>query len=461
LFPLLDLSSASAGNATALTSMVNFDRILFAFTIASHIILVTCSIGLIVLISISEFLAIKRNDHHYAILAKKLTKAFTISFGVGTASGIVMAVELTILFPGFMTLVSETGAIALFYAEIFAFFLETIALVLYVYQSDYFRNRYSHWFLTVIIAGGALASAIFITMVNAWMNTPDGFNISAFIKSGTLIDVNPWEDFATASTFAEISHVLVTTIFTGVMIFGIFMAYKFIKSKDLEEKMMMNKGLKIVWIVSLPMLVLAGITGSSDATTLIETQPLKYAAFELNPTPGINLPEKFFGTISKGVFSGGILVPGLQSFLVDFGRGVIRLPGLSQFPQSMWPPLIVHTTFDIMIAGGLALLGFLLLHVIEWIFKKKSFESRIMLYLQVAAGFVSLLAYELGWVTAEVGRQPWIIYNVMLVTQAANYSSSFLIPGILIIVFYLILVPTTFYFFARVLYSRDEPDFEG
>jgi len=459
LVPLFGLPlDIAASNATAQTSMVNFDRFLFAFTIASHIILVTASIALIVIISIAEFLAIRRNDNYYADLAKRLTKVFTISFGVGTASGIVMAVELTILFPGFMTLVSESGAIALFYAEIFAFFLETIALVLYVYHGDFFRSRYAHWFLSVIIAGGALASGIFITMVNAWMNTPDGFNISAFMQSGTVTDVNPWATFTAPSTFAEVSHVLVTTIFAGCMVLGIYMAYGFMKSRDVEEKIMMNKGLKLVWMVSLPMLVLTGITGSAQLLNLLVYQPLKYAAFDFNTVPGINFPERIFGTISNGVFSGGISVPGMQSFLADFGTGVKQLPGLSQFPQSIWPPLIVHTTFDIMITGGLILLGLFLLYIVQWLFKKNPFESRIMLYLQIAAGFVSLLVYELGWVTGEVGRQPWIVYNVLLVAQAANYSSSFIIPGILIIAFYLILVPTTFYFFARVFYSRKEPE---
>ena len=456
--PLFGVPLDAASNATAQTPMVNFDRFLFAFTIASHIILVTSSISVIVIISIAEFLAIKRNDNNYVNLAKRLTKVFTISFGVGTASGIVMAVELTILFPGFMTLVSESGAISLLYAEIFAFFLETIALVLYVYYGDYFRSRYTHWLLSVVIAGGALASAIFITMVNAWMNTPDGFNIPTFMQSGTVTDVNPWATFATPSTFVEISHVLVTTIFTGCMVFGIYMAYGFMKSKDAEEKTMLNKGLKLVWIVSFPMLVLAGITGSAQLLNLLVYQPLKYATFEFNIVPGINLPERLFGTISNGTFSGGISVPGMQSLLADFGTGIKQLPGLSQFPQSIWPPLMVHATFGIMVTGGIILGGFLLLYIVPWLLKRKPFESRIMLYLQIAAGFVSLVVYELGWVTAEVGRQPWIVYNVMMVSQAANYSSSFIIPGILIIAFYLILIPSTFYFFARVFYSRKEPE---
>ena len=108
--PLLDSST-----------LVAFDRFLFAFTIASHIILVATSISLIVVISIAEFLAIRKNDKFYGVLSKRLSKVFVISFGVGTASGIVMAVELVTLFPSFMTLVAETGVISLLYGEVFAF----------------------------------------------------------------------------------------------------------------------------------------------------------------------------------------------------------------------------------------------------------------------------------------------------------------------------------------------------
>ena len=134
----------------ASSTIILFDRFLFAFTIASHIILVSLSIALIIIISIAEFISIRRNDIYYSALSKRLSKVFAIIFGIGTASGIVMAVELVTLFPTFMTLVSQTGAILVFYVEIFAFFLETIALVMYLYYADYF-SRYKHWILSVSV----------------------------------------------------------------------------------------------------------------------------------------------------------------------------------------------------------------------------------------------------------------------------------------------------------------------
>ena len=212
--------------------MLSFVRFLFAFTIGSHILLVSTSIALVILISISEFISIRKQDPVYEALARRLSKVFVISFGVGTASGIVMAVELVGLFPSFMTLVASTGAMALLYAEVSAFFLEVLALVLYVYYWNSFRRRYYHWVASLFVVIGTLASAVFITMLNAWMNTPNGFDVSAFISSGfkTVTGVEPFAAFLTASTVAQVFHVLVTTLLAGTMVIGAYFAYWFVKS---------------------------------------------------------------------------------------------------------------------------------------------------------------------------------------------------------------------------------------
>ena len=437
------------------STMVLFDRFLFIFTIAFHIILVSASIGLIAVISMAEFLSIRTRDKYYGALSRRLSKVFVISFGVGTASGIVMAVELVTLFPAFMTLVSQTGAISLLYAEVFAFFLEIIALVLYVYHADYFRGRgYAHWMLSLLIAAGALASALFITMVNAWMNTPNGFDQSAFIQSGVVTGVNPWAPFITPSTLDEVAHVLPTTLFTGAMLVGGYFAWRYIRSRDAEERKMLTRGLKIAAALGIAMIVLSGLTGPNQLVTLMKLQPVKYSAIELNPTPGTNLPEKLFGGLINGQFYGGIVIPNLQSFLAQLEAGITALPGLSQFPSSTWPPLYVHTTFDIMFLGG-GLLGlFFLSYLVAWaLLKRRPYESKLFLYGWIPLAFVALIVFELGWVTDEVGRQPWIVYNVLTVQQVANYDSSMLIPGILIVAFYIFLLPLTFYFFSRVFNS--------
>lgn len=435
-------------------TMVLFDKFLFAFTIASHIILVTTSIALIIVISIAEFISLRKHDRYYAVLSRRLSKVFVISFGVGTASGIVMAVELVALFPAFMTLVSETGAISLLYAEVFAFFLEIIALVLYIYYADYFKSRNIRWTLSILIAAGALASALFITMVNAWMNTPNGFDESVFIQSGKVAGVAPWAPFVTASSLDEVAHVLPTTLLAGVMMVGGYFAWRYTRSRDVEERKMLTKGVKITAALGIVMIILSGLSGSNEMVALLGLQPLKYSAIALNPTPGADLPETIFGWLANGQVYGGVTIPHLQSLLAQLESGIAMMPGLSQYPSSMWPPLYVHTTFDIMVSGGILLGLFFLAYFVAWAFlKRKPHESKFFLYGWVPLAFLALVVMELGWVTDEVGRQPWIVYNVMTVQQAANYNSSMLVPGILIVAFYVVLLPLTFYFYSRVFNS--------
>ena len=439
-------------------SMLTFVRFLFAFTIGSHILLVSTSIALILLISISEFLAIRRHDPVYEALARKLSKVFVISFGVGTASGIVMAVELVGLFPSFMTLVSSTGAIVLLYAEVSAFFLEVLALVLYVYYWNKFRGRYSHWIVSVFVVIGTLGSAVFITMVNAWMNTPNGFDVSAFVSTSfkTITGVEPFAAFLTVSTVSQVFHVLVTTLFAGTMVIGAYFAFWFVRSRNADEKAMYSRALKILGAVAIVTIVLAGISGSEEMGTLLVNQPLKYAALDGNVVPGTNLPDHFFGSIVNGSYVGGITIPGMQALLARFETGTTILPGLSQFPVNTWPPLFVTTTFNVMTVGGLALGLFMFVFFVSFVRKRKPYESRRMLYIWIPAAVLAMLVYQLGWATDEVGRQPWIVYNVMTVAQAANTSDALLIPGIIIVLFYLAVIPATFYFYSRVFQGSNK-----
>ncbi len=435
-------------------SIVTFDRFLFAFTIGSHIILVSMTISIILMIFLLELLYLFRKRWEYSNLIYRLKRIFVISFGIGTASGIVMAVELVTLFPKFMTVVSETGVINLFYFEIFAFFLETIALVIYVYFEGAYKWKYTNLVLSFVILLGTLLSAVFIVSVNSWMNTPNGFNISVFLATGKVTGVNAFAPFNTPSTFSQISHVIATTVFAGVMVLGTYFSYKYLRVKDTVMRGLYAIMIKMTSIVSIITIILAGITGSNEMATILVDQPLKYAAADLDYNPGTNVPERIFGTLVNGHVVGAITIPGLQSFLATLETGIKTLPGLTQFPSSDWPPLMIHITFDIMVLGGLVLGLFMFIEFLIWIRKRDLVKYKVILYLQIPAGIFAFIVYELGWVTDEVGRQPWIIYNVMTVSQAASRSQGLLVPGYFIVAFYLILVPATFYFFDRIFNSE-------
>ncbi len=438
--------------------MVNFDRFLFAFTVGSHILLVSVSIGLSLLVCVLEFLFARTGDKYYGALARRLVRPFVISFGVGTASGIVMAVELVNLFPKFMTLVSETGVIGIFYVEVFAFFVETIFLVVYVYFGHEFQRRYARWWLTVPIAVGTMLSAVLITMVNSWMNTPNGFDLAGFVATGTVTGVNPWAPFLTTSTGYEIFQVVTAVPLVGIMLIGGYFALRQLRTSDPEERTLFRKGFRITIVFALVLVALTILAGILEIEGLYTYQPLKYAAIELNPNPGTGLPVTLFGWLSGTSIVGGLQIPGLQGALAHGAY----LPGLSQCPSSEWPPLIIHDLFDTMVLGGVFIGLFLIAFAALWVARRRPFENRYLVY---GFGFFSILTaivMELGWATDEIGRQPWIVYNVMTVAHAANYSSALLVPGMVIIAFYFLLVPLTFYFMIRVFNGRPlELDLKG
>ena len=363
-----------------------------------------------------------------------------------------MAVELVALFPTFMTLVAQTGVIVLFYAEVFAFFMEVLALVLYVYYWNAFRSRYAHWFTSLFIASGTVISALFITMVNAWMNTPNGFDTTAFVGSGlkTITQVQPWAAFMTASTVPEVIHVLATTLFAGSMVIGCYFAFWFVRSRDPSEKAMFSRALKVLGALAIVTIILSGLTGSNEMANLLTGQPLKYAALDANFAPGSNMAERIFGSVVNGQFVGGIEVPGMQSYLAQLETGTCYLPGLSQFPTSSWPPLLVHTTFNVMIVGGMVLGVFFLAYFVALLLRRRPFESKAFLYAWIPLAVVAAIVYQLGWATDEIGRQPWIVYNLMTVEQGANLSPSLFVPGVILALFYLLVIPATLYLYARV-----------
>jgi cytochrome bd ubiquinol oxidase subunit I len=295
-------------------------------------------------------------------------------------------------------------------------------------------------------------------MVNAWMNTPNGFDVSTFVSSGfkTITGVEPFSAFLTVSTVSQVFHVLVTTLFAGTMVIGAYFAYWFAKSRDAGEKAMYSRALKILGAIAIVTIVLSGISGSEEMGTLLVNQPLKYAALDGNVVPGTNLPDRFFGSIVNGSYVGGIAIPGMQALLARFETGTTTLPGLSQFPASTWPPLLVSTTFNVMTVGGLALGLFMFVFFVSFVRKRRPYESRRLLYIWIPAAILAMLVYQLGWATDEVGRQPWIVYNVMTVAQAANTSDALLVPGVIIVLFYLAVIPTTFYFYSRVFHDSNK-----
>jgi cytochrome d ubiquinol oxidase subunit I len=434
-----------------MVTIANFDRFLMGFTLASHILIVTLSISIAVTLSFMEYFAIRKKSVYYEVLSKRLAKALIIFFAVGTASGTVLAVELFALWPQFMVVIGHVDILP-FYYEVFAFFLESICLVLYVYYWDYFKNRYHHWLLSVMIAAGTVLSAVFITMINAFMNTPSGFDYTYVNGQIVLSNINPLAAVASPSAFNEISHVVTGTLTAGSFALMAYFAINYKRAHSDEARTMYSMGIKVTAFIALVSIVLAGISGDSSMRMLMTLQPVKYAAIELNMFhTRAYAPELLGGIYINGVVKYGINIPGLQSMIAFLSlNSTQKVPGLLSYTNVPWPPLFVHLTFDTMVGGG-TLVGLFALFLVYRIIRGRNFTGNYMLFGMLIAGILAEVVYDSGWVTDEVGRQPWIIYNVMTVQEAANTSPAVIPLGIAIIAFYFLVVPFTFYYSAKVL----------
>ena len=432
--------------------VVLFDRSAMGISLAVHIVLAVVGIALPAMIAIYEYLGIKRNDSDYLTIARRLTTALIVLFAVGTASGFVVAASFFFAWPPFMQLVGNVAILPL-YLESFSFFGEAILIAVYVYSSGRLKSKYGRAVVMGMVSFFAALTASLITMINAFMNTPAGFDIGKYIAGGQITGVNPLAVFNTPSTWIEISHVVTTSFYTGAFVLVMFLAYKMHKRSITDrERQLYRKALGPAVAVALLFTVLSILTGIASITTLYAQQPEKYAAMELDMVPMAFAPEYIGGFYVNGHVVDGIPIPGLQSILAT-GSPSGTVPGLSQYPQSSWPPLIIHFMFDLMI--GLALLtGLVLLIVLMLKILKREIFPRLVLIGLVASGAIALFVLEDGWVLAELGRQPWIVYNVLTVAKAANTSPTILPVLIGIIVFYIVIIPLTLFVLKRIFDSR-------
>jgi len=452
----------------SLLSLYEFTQ---GFSLGIHIILATIGIGLPIIVATAEYLAYKKNDKYYRALAHRLSLILVVLFAVGTASGTLVALELAFLWPAFMRLVGYV-AILPFFTEVFAFFTEVIFLSIYVYFGDKIKSEKLKIASIIIVAFAAALSGVLITMVNAWMNTPTGFNTALFISSGfkTIADVHPLTAFDTPSTGIEVFHVISTSILAGVSVFFSYFAYKLLKTKDNDEREYYKRGLNITFGIIAVIIVFVIISGIMSITTLMQYQTEKFDAIELDLITRSDVPEIIFGTYSplghtvyngtvvNGTVVGGIQIPGLQSILAyGFGKSAqsIVIKGLNAYPKDTWPPLFIHTLFDMMVGIGFLLGGFIwLVMLIKLFIKKNFFENKAVLVLFVIIEAVVLITMESGWVVDEVGRVPWIVYDVMPISAAANTSPSIAYFAAIIILIYIFIIPATAYVLKRLFDSR-------
>ncbi|OAH53632.1 MULTISPECIES: cytochrome ubiquinol oxidase subunit I [Bacillaceae] len=410
---------------------VMLSRMLTTMTLMFHIIFAMIGVGVPVMIAIAEFIGIKKNDPHYLLLARRWARGFTITVAVGVVTGTAIGLQLSLLWPSFMEVAGQVIALPLF-LETFAFFFEAIFLGIYLYTWDRFKGKWTHWLLTIPVMIGSSASALFITTVNAFMNTPQGFDL----KGGQAINIDPIAAMLNPATPSKVFHVVSTSYMTSAAILAAIVAFAILKGKRGQYE---QKALRLTVTCTLIFSVLTAIAGDVSAKFLAEVQPEKLAAAEWHFETEKGADIIFYGTLNEdGEIENEIRVPKLLSFLAgnSFDTEVI---GLNETPEDERPPLWIHYMFDIMVSIGMFVMAITALFVIMSKVKKWNELNKPLLWAVVASGPLSLIAYESGWILAEVGRQPWILNGYMKVAEAATRNDDVGITFVMFALLYLVL----------------------
>ena len=393
---------------------VTLARATMGTSLGFHIVFAVLGVGMPLLMSAAEGLALWRHDEAWMALARRWSKTFGILFAVGAVSGTVLSFELGLLWPRFMAF--SGGIFGLpFSAEGFAFFIEAIFLGLYLYG----WNRLSpvkHWLTSIPIALSGAASSVFVVMTNAWMNTPAGFRLG---PDGQLAQVDPLAAALNPSTATEDPHMLVSAyVVTGFLVAAVYAAGLLRGRNDVLHR----RGLTAGMVMAAVAIVLAGITGDSSARFIYEAQPAKFAAMEGIYQTQRGAPIHLGGipVDSEHRVLFAIEIPKALSFLATFDPNA-EVRGLDSFPAADRPnPVLVHLSFDGMVGLGL-FIG--LVAATFWLLaigRRSLPRGRLVLMGLVAAGPASVLAMEAGWFVTEFGRQPWIVYGIMRTSEAAT-----------------------------------------
>ncbi|PYZ94989.1 cytochrome ubiquinol oxidase subunit I [Salipaludibacillus keqinensis] len=428
---------------------VLLSRMLFGTSMAFHIIFATLGVGVTLMIFFAEILHWIKKDRDYGVMAKRWTKGFAILLGVAIPSGTIVGVMLSLLWPGFMEIVGKVIAVP-FQIEIFAFFLEAVFMSIYVYAADRLSNV-MRIVSVAFVAFGASSSAFLINIAHSWMNTPRGFDV----VDGAITDIDPWAAVLNPSMAVTSKHVLATAYMTGAFVLVSIAAFRLLrKTSSGQERAYHKKGLMLALVIALLASLYTATNGHSTAGMLHEEMPLKLAAAEGLFETQANAPLAIMGIpdVEAEAVVGGIEIPGMLSWLATGSSdGVVQ--GLNDFPQDEWPPLFVHTLFNLMVGIGFSLIGIAVL-ALGWaiVFRRRNLPTWLLVVL-VTTGPLSMLGIEFGWIFSCVGRQPWTIYGFQLTSSAATNSGNVGILFFLFISLYIMLLVMTGlvlrYYFAR------------
>jgi cytochrome bd ubiquinol oxidase subunit I len=398
--------------------VVSLSRFQFALTIMFHYLFPPLTIGVAVIMAYLEARYLWTKDIVYETAAKFWTQLFAVTFAMGVATGIVMEFEFGTNWAVYSRFVGDVFGSALAAEGIFAFFLESGFLAVLVFGWDKVSPKF-HFFATCMVALGSMFSAVWIIVANSWQQTPAGHHIVQMMRDG-----KPWFDAAghpilraevvdfwgvvfNPSSPNRLVHTLIGAYLLGAFFVMSISAFYILRKRYLDfAKKSFSGALLFATVFSLAQLW----SGDSNAKMVARNQPDKLAAFEGHFQTGVadlsivGWPDEAAKTVHFRA-----AIPGLLSFLVtgDFHKPVV---GLDKVPREYWPPVLVaYLAYHAMVGIGTFFIA-LTLFASFLRFRGTLFETKWLLVIFVFTVVLAAAANELGWMSAEVGRQPWVVH---------------------------------------------------
>ncbi|MBN2008439.1 cytochrome ubiquinol oxidase subunit I [candidate division KSB1 bacterium] len=420
-------------------------RMQFAITIAFHYIFPPMTIGLGVILVIMEGMYMKTKNEIYHQMTRFWVKIFGLIFALGVATGIVMEFEFGTNWANYSRFVGDVFGSALAAEGIFAFFLESGFLAILLFGWDKVKPR-THFISTIMVSFGAHFSAVWIVIANSWQQTPAGHHIVGDGATARAEIVDFWAMIFNPSAMDRLAHVLCGCWQAGAFLVLSVSAFYLLRKKHIEFA---KRSMTIALIVGAAASILQLASGHYSAIVLEKHQPAKLAAFEAHYPKHEPAPYHLFGWVNdkEQRVKFGVEVPGLLSFLLH-GDPKAPVTGLNAFPPDERPPVnIVFQTYHGMVIIGVGLIA------ISWfglflLWRKKAFDYKWYLRLCVISVLGPQLSNQLGWFSAEIGRQPYIVYKLLKTAEgiSASVSRSEVITSLILFgVIYLMLLAVFIY----------------
>jgi cytochrome d ubiquinol oxidase subunit I len=424
-------------------------RMQMALSLGWHIIFSCFGIAFPVFTVFAEWRGHRRGNPELTDLAHTWAKAMGVLFAAGAVSGTLLSFEMGILWPGLM---GRFGGIFgfPFVLEGYAFFIEAIFVGIYLFGWNRLSPRAHMLSALPMIVSGA-AGAFFVVAANAWMNNPTGFRLNA---DGQVVDPRPWAAMFGPSTWPQTVHMLLAAyMVTGFTVASVYAIGMLRGRRDRRHRFGLLIPLTFAAIIT-PVQI--GV-GDWIANVVAENQPAKLAAMEGLYETGDRVPLSLGGLYYDDQLHYPIEIPWGLSLLIHHDiNGVVV--GLDAVPVDERPPVnVVHLAYNVMVGIGSALLLLAFLFGWTWWRRRRIPASPWFLRAVAVSGVAAIVALEAGWITTEVGRQPWIVYGIMRTRDAVSPAPGLFLGFYAVVAIYLGLTALTVIVLRRLARHHDTP----